>query len=228
MRSSDVSPSRLQAAVKAMHTFVDHLPKSYKVGLVAFSSQSQVMQRPTTDRQALFNALNYLEPEAATAIGDGLSTAVQLTTSSLRAAGVKRKPGHDLPAAIVLESDGAQNMGLLSPTQGAELARRAGIPVDGVALGTPDGTVSYGFGDFAQTIPVPPDPGVVQRIAQISGGHAYTAQSAGRLSSIYTSLGSSIGRQRKWSRVTGWFAAAAAGLVFAAMGLGRLWGSPLP
>ena len=228
MRSSDISPSRLQAAVNAMHTFVQHLPKSYKVGLVAFSSQPQVLQEPTTDRKSLYNALNYLQPEAATAIGDGLSTAVQLTKSSLKAAGVKRKPGHKLPAAIVLESDGAQNMGLLSPTQGAELAKRAGITVDGVALGTPNGTVSYGFGDFAQTIPVPPDPAVVERIAAITGGHSYTAQSAGKLSSIYTSLGSSIGRERKWSKVTGWFAAAAAGLLFAAMGFGRLWGSPLP
>jgi Ca-activated chloride channel homolog len=228
MRSSDISPTRLQAAVNAMRTFVAHLPKSYKIGLVAFSSQPQVLEEPTTDRKAIDTALSYLQPEAATAIGDGLATAVQLTKSSLRAAGVKRKPGHKLPAAIVLESDGAQNMGLLSPTQGAELAKRAGIPVDGVALGTPNGTVSYGFGDFATTIPVPPDPAVVARIAEITGGRSFTAQSSGRLSSIYKSLGSSIGREKKWSRVTGWFAAAAAGLIFAAIGLGRLWGSPLP
>jgi len=228
MRSSDVSPTRLGAAVNAMRTFVAHLPKSYKVGLVAFSSQPQVLQEPTTDRKALDAALSYLQPEAATAIGDGLGTAVDLTKSSLRAAGVKRKPGHKLPATIVLESDGAQNMGDLSPTQGAELAKRAGITVDGVALGTPGGTVSYGFGDFATTIPVPPDPAVVARIAEITGGRSFTAQSAGSLNSIYSNLGSSIGRQRKWSKVTGWFAAAAAGLVFAAMGLGRLWGSPLP
>jgi Ca-activated chloride channel family protein len=228
MRSSDISPTRLQAAANAMRTFVAHLPKSYKVGLVAFSSQPQVLLEPTTDRKEIDTALTYLQPEAATAIGDGLSAAVQVTKSSLAAAGVKKTPGHKLPAAIVLESDGAQNMGTLSPTQGAELAKRAGIPVDGVALGTPNGTVSYGFGDFATTIPVPPDPAVVARIAQITGGRSYTAQSAGRLSSIYTSLGSSIGREHKWSMVTGWFAAAAAGLMFAAIGLGRIWGSPLP
>lgn len=228
MRSSDIAPTRLQAAANAMRTFVAHLPKSYKVGLVAFSSQPEVLLEPTTDRKEIDTALTYLQPEAATAIGDGLSTAVQVTKSSLAEAGVKKTPGHKLPAAIVLESDGAQNMGTLSPTQGAELAKRAGIPVDGVALGTPNGTVSYGFGDFATTIPVPPDPAVVARIAQITGGRSYTAQSAGRLSSIYTSLGSSIGREHKWSKVTGWFAAAAAGLMFAAIGLGRIWGSPLP
>jgi Ca-activated chloride channel homolog len=228
MRSSDIAPSRLQAAVNAMKTFVHHLPKSYRVGLIAFSSQPQVLQPPTTDRQAIYTALGYLEPEAATAIGDGLASAVHLTTSSLRAAGVKRQPGHKLPAEIVLESDGAQNMGTLSPQQGAELAKRAGITVDGVALGTPNGTVSFGFGDFAHTIPVPPDPAVVQQIAHITGGEAFSAHSAGRLSSIYNSLGSSIGRAHKWTRVTGWFAVAAAGLMFAAMGLGRLWGSPLP
>ena len=227
MRSSDISPTRLQAAANAMKSFVLHLPKSYRVGLIAFSSQPQVLQTPTTDRQALFTALGYLEPEAATAIGDGLASAVHLTTTSLRAAGVRRVPGHKLPAVIVLESDGAQNIGTLSPAQGAELARHAGIPVDGVALGTPNGTVSFGFGDFAHTIPVPPDPAVVQQIAHITGGHAYSAHTAGRLSSIYKSLGSSIGREHKWTRVTGWFAVAAAGLMFAAMGLGRLWGSPL-
>jgi Ca-activated chloride channel homolog len=228
MRSSDIAPSRLEAAVNAMKTFVKHLPKSYRVGLVAFSSQPQVLEDPTTDRQSLFTALGYLEPEAATAIGDGLATAVHLTASSLRDAGVKRVAGHKLPGVIVLESDGAQNMGTLSPAQGAELAKKAGIPVDGVALGTPNGTVSFGFGDFAHTIPVPPDPAVVQQIAHITGGQAFTARSADRLSSIYKTLGSSIGREHKWTRVTGWFAAVAAGLMVAAMGLGRLWGSPLP
>ena len=72
MRADDVEPTRLDAAISAMRTFLDRLPKRFKVGLVAFSSEAEVLSPPTRDRQAIRDALGYLQPEAGTAIGDGL------------------------------------------------------------------------------------------------------------------------------------------------------------
>ena len=227
MRSTDVKPTRLDAAINAMQTLVEKLPKSYKVGLVTFSSEPAVIEPPTADRQAILNALTYLQPQAATALGDGLAAAVKTTVDSLKSAGVTRKPGKDLPAAIVLESDGAQNRGNLSPLQGAELAKNAGIPVDGVALGTPNGTVTFGFGFYQDTIPVPPDPAAVQLIAHVTGGKAYSAPDAQRLQSIYRTLGSSIGRMHKWRAVASWCAGIAAVLLIASLAFARRWSSPL-
>ena len=159
MRATDVSPTRLDAAVAAMRTFLDRLPKQFKVGLVAFSNTPEVLQLPTHDRQLARQALGYLAPEAGTAIGDGLAAAVRLVKTSLARDGISRQPGKELPAAIVFLSDGAQNRGQLQPLQAAALAHAAGIRVDTVALGTPTGRVTVGVGPFVNSFPVPPDPG---------------------------------------------------------------------
>jgi Ca-activated chloride channel family protein len=228
MRANDVEPTRLAAAVSAMRTFLDRLPKQYKVGLVAFSSEPEVLSAPTRDRQLVREALGYLMPEAGTAIGDGLQVAVKLVQSSLARAGYTRRPGQQLPAAIVLMSDGAQNRGFLQPLQAARNAKAAGIKVYTVALGTPGGVVSFGFGLYINSIPVPPDPATMRLIANATGGSTYTARSAERLSNIYKSLGSSIGRRGTNREITSWFAAAAALFLLGAVGTGRLVEGRLP
>jgi Mg-chelatase subunit ChlD len=194
MRATDIAPGRLDAAVVAMRTFLTHLPSRSRVGLVAFSSNTAVEVAPTLDRASVLAALSGLSPEAGTALGDGLAAAVKLTVGSLARDGIRQAPGHYLPAAIVLESDGAQNRGTLTPLEAAQLAKDAGIRVDGVALGTPNGSVQYGYGQFSESIPVPPDPEAVQMIARLTGGEAFTATDADRLVSIYSQLGSNIAR----------------------------------
>jgi Ca-activated chloride channel family protein len=194
MRASDVKPTRLGAAVAAMRTFLAGLPTSVEVGIVAFSSSAKVVVNPTRDRGAVLNGLASLSPEAGTALGDGLAAAVRLTVASLQRQGIRHVPGRSLPATIVLESDGAQNRGTVSPRQAAERAKNAGIRVDGVALGTPNGTVQFGFGNYQNRVPVPPDPRSVQLIANATGGESFAAASATRLSAIYRKLGATIGR----------------------------------
>ena len=210
MRANDVEPTRLDAALAAMRTFLDKLPSQFKVGLVAFSSEPEVLSQPTGDRQAVRAALTYLEPEAATAIGDGLEVAVRLIKTTMARTGVVRKKGEDLPAAIVLLSDGAQNRGVIQPLQAASNARAAGIRVYAVSLGTPGGKVTFGFGAFVNKIPVPPDPATMAAIARATGGKAYTAQTSASVVKIYRTLGSSLGRRPKLEEITSWFAAAAA------------------
>jgi Ca-activated chloride channel family protein len=228
MRANDVEPTRLDAAVGAMRTFLDKLPRQFKVGLVAFSSEPEVLSPPTSDRVAVRDALGYLEPEAGTAIGDGLQTGVKLITTSLARDGVIHKPGKDLPAAIVLLSDGAQNRGILQPLQAAANAKAAGIRVYTVALGTPGGQVSFGFGLYVNHIPVPPDPPTMRAIARATGGTMYTAQTSSGVSKIYKTLGSSLGRRTKKENVASWFAAVSAVLLLGALGTGRLTEGRLP
>ena len=228
MRANDVEPTRLDAAVSAMRTFLDKLPKQYKVGLVAFSSEPEVLASPTKDRELVREALGYLTPEAGTAIGDGLQVGIKLVQSSLARAGVQHRPGQQLPAAIVLMSDGAQNRGFLQPLQAARNAKAAGIKVYTVALGTPGGVVSFGFGLYINSIPVPPDPATMRLIANTTGGSTYTARSAERLSNVYKSLGSSIGRRATNREITSWFAAIGAVFLLGAIGTGRLVEGRLP
>jgi Ca-activated chloride channel homolog len=224
MRAGDLEPTRLDAAVTAMRSFLNRVPSSLQVGLVAFSSQPQVLAPPTADHQLVREQLGYLAPESATALGDGLAAAVKLAVSSLARAGVHHQRGKYLPAAIVLESDGAQNRGALQPDQAARRARAAGVRVYGVALGTPTGSISSGLGGLTGS---PPDPAVVREISKITGGRAYTAHNATRLTSIYTSLGSSITHRTERHEITSWFAVAAAVFLLGCRSPSSLAGSEL-
>jgi Ca-activated chloride channel family protein len=165
MRADDVKPSRLTPTQAAMQTFLGRLPKQVAVGLVSFSTSAEVVLSPTTDRGAARSAIEGLYPEAGTALGAGVDTAVKLAVNSLRTHGIRARPGHPLPAVVLLESDGAQNRGPLTPAQAASRAKAAGIRVDGVSLGTPDGAVAIGYGPSANSVPVPPDPATVAAIA---------------------------------------------------------------
>ena len=147
---------------------------------------------------------------------------------SLALEGTQRKPSDPAPAAIVLLSDGAQNRGRLQPLQAAENARQAKIKVYTVSLGTPDGVVSFGFGLFVNSIPVPPDPTTMRAIARATGGKSYTAQTSSKLSSVYKSLGSSIGRRTVLREITSWFLAAAALCLLASLITARFWEGRVP
>ncbi len=228
MEATDVTPSRIAAAITAMHILVGKLPKSDKIGLVTFSDNTQVLDAPTTNRAALNSSIGALTPEAATALGDGVAAAVKLIVSSLAATGVHHQIGQYLPAAIVLESDGAQNRGSVTPFVAANEAKVAGIRIYGIALGTPGGEVTEGTGLLQQTIPVPPNPGAVALLARTTGGQAFTATTASSLNSIYRSLGSTVGRHDSLEEITGWFEVAAAMLLLAGVGAARAWGSSLP
>lgn len=191
MRATDVRPTRLAAAVAAMRTFVDRLPKGVEVGIVSFSTGAEVVLQPTADRAAAAAALGRLGPQAGTALGSGLAAATSLAADALRREGIRRVPGRFLPAAIVLESDGAQNRGPTSPADAALAAKRAGIRVYGVALGTPNGTVTAG--PSAITVPVPPDPATVRSIARVTRGEAFAARTAAELNADYARLAATIG-----------------------------------
>lgn len=228
MRSSDVKPTRLGAAQKAMHSFIDKVPSSVKVGLVSFSTEPNVLVPPTTDRSQMEEGIDLLEPEAGTAIGDGLAVAVDVTKSAI--GDVTRTKGEKAPAAIVLLSDGAQTRGVLSPLQGADRAKAAGIPVYTIALGTASGTLALppGFAfPFNSRIHVRPDPAILRAISNDTGGVSYRAQTAGRADSIYRSLSTRLVTQVSKREVSSWFSGIAAALLLGAIGAGVVLGPRL-
>jgi Ca-activated chloride channel family protein len=137
---------------------------------------------------------------------------------------VRRTGGKRPPAAIVLISDGASTKGV-DPVTAAQAAKRAGIPVYTVALGTPQGTIKVprANGQGTMTRPVPPDPQSLARIATASGGKAYTADDAGGLNSVYERLGSQLGRKNQKREVTAGFAGGGLVMLLLGAGLSLRW-----
>jgi Ca-activated chloride channel homolog len=228
MRANDVKPTRLGAAQEAMTLFADKVPKEVKIGLVSFSTSPNVLVIPTTDRGVLREGIDLLSPEAGTAIGDGLGVAVQVAQAAVGSA--RRGADGKIPAAIVLLSDGAQTRGVLSPQQGAQRARNAGIRVYTIALGTDHGTLTFpnfGFGGGGR-FEVRPDPAVLAMIASVTGGKTFRAKSESSVKGIYRQLGSSIVERHSTREVSSWFVGGAAVLLLASLAAVGLTGERLP
>jgi Ca-activated chloride channel family protein len=217
MAATDVAPTRLAAAQQAANTFIDQLPGAVRVGAVAFSSSPDAVQGPVTNHSAARSIIDAQSADGATATGDALDLALQLLHG-----GDRRHP----PAAIVLLSDGAANAGVDAVTAARQAAQDR-IPIYTVALGTPGGTLTNPD-PLGPPLAVPPDPALMREIARVSGGHAFDAQTADELSSIYRRLGSQIGSTTRQREITAVFAAAGLVLLLLA-GAGSLrWSGRLP
>lgn len=232
MMADDVKPSRIGAAKDAMKLFLEKLPPKFRVGIVAFSSEPQVVAPVTADRAVARAAIDFLFPNAGTAIGDAIQRALQAANETpLDARGAQplpSKPGDGAPVSILLLSDGHQTQGFVDPLAAARRARTLGVPIYTIALGTPNGTISFNYGNFVRTIAVPPDPGTLRQISEITGGEFFAAAEASKLKAVYSRLGSKVGRVPGKREMTYAFSGGAAALLLAAGLLGGLWSQRLP
>jgi Ca-activated chloride channel homolog len=219
MLATDVQPNRLDAARSAAKRFVQNVPRNVNVGVMAFNGKPRVLQSPTTDRVAVDAALDQLAPSGGTATGRAMQQALAI---------LRRVPGEGgkrPPAAIVLISDGASTSGA-DPVAVAQLARRLKIPVYTVALGTAQGTITVprpGGQSGTETHKVPPDTRSLARVAQTSGGRAYTAADENRLKQVYERLGSQLGRKNAKREITAGFAGGGLALLLLGAGLSLAW-----
>jgi Ca-activated chloride channel homolog len=244
MEADDVKPTRLDAAREAAGRFLDKLPARFQVGLVVFASEAETLVPPTTDRTAVRDALAALRADGSTAMGDGLSNALDAIVAARQAAGSKggatpnrggagnggTQPGgsNAPPAVTLLLSDGA-NMAGVNPLDQAERARELGVPVYTIALGTADGVLQRrdAFGGL-RLQPVPPDPDTLARIAETTNARFFQAPTSSNLNQVYESLGSHIGFRTEEREVTVAFAAAALILLAAAGALRARRAARLP
>ena len=154
-----------------------------RVGLVLFAGEPLVLSPLTLDYEAPRKLLAPIEPGRpvpdGTAIGTGLASSLNL----IRDSQAKAK-------AVVLLTDGENNLGDISPLDAAQLAH-----VIGVRVYTIGAVARRGSGDSV-------DEQVLRRMADISGGKYYRADSADTLAQIYREI-QSLERSRVGTRVVG-------------------------
>lgn len=194
MVATDVAPSRLSAAKTAATGFVEELPERFNVALVKFAASAQLVVPPTTDRGAVIRAIDALRTMPSTAIGDGIHTSLQALSL---VPDDPAHPGRKPPAAIVLLSDGATNIGLPS-LQEARKAGQEGVPIYTIAYGTPRGYVMEG----GVRQPVPVNHYELAAVAKASGGEKFSAESKSELTDVYRSIASSVGKEKVYAEVT--------------------------
>ncbi len=219
MRATDVAPNRLVAAQEAAKQFADQLTPGINLGLISYAGTATVLVSPTTNREATKNAIDKLQLADRTATGEGIFTALQAIATVGAVIGGGDEPP---PARIVLMSDGKETVpsnpdNPKGAYTAARTAKDQGVPISTVSFGTPYGYVEIN----EQRQPVPVDDEMLAKIAELSGGEAFTASSLEQLKQVFTDLQEQIGYETiKGDASVGWLRLGA--LVLAAAALGAL------
>jgi Ca-activated chloride channel family protein len=188
MNSTDVSPTRLTAAQDAAASFVQAMPAGINLGVESFAGTPTVLVSPTTDRDQAVHAIRTLKLAEATGTGEALAAALEAIDSvNQLIPGEGQGPP---PARIVLMSDGKQTVGR-DEFPVATQAGAAHIPISTISYGTPFGTVTINN----QQVPVPVDDTSLAKVAELSGGQFYPAESNQQIHQVYDTLAQQIGYQ---------------------------------
>jgi Ca-activated chloride channel family protein len=179
MASTDVFPTRAQAAKSAAKAFIAESPSGTKIGIISFAGAAGVVAPLSADHQAVIAALDDVPlPNGATAIGDALKLAAQMLPST----------GHRV---VILVTDGVNNTGT-DPMEMAQWLGAHHVPVYTVGIGTPNGGLIPGTNEEA-TI----DEEALRGYAQASGGAYARAENATQLRDALARLGRITSLQRK-------------------------------
>jgi Mg-chelatase subunit ChlD len=184
MLARDLKPNRLEAAKDVAASFINSR-ESDNIGLVIFAGESFTQCPLTTDHAVLLNLLNKVDPfmiEDGTAIGNGLATAV----NRLKDSKAKSK-------VIILLTDGSNNSGILTPVTAADLAKKFGIRVYTIGVGTNGEASTPAYRDLAGNIvyemrKVNIDTKTLKEIAQTTGGMYFRATDNSTLKAVYEEI----------------------------------------
>ena len=186
MLAKDFRPNRLEAAKDVATRFVSGRDHD-NIGLVLFAGESYTMVPMTMDNAMLVNAIHEVNTrllEDGTAIGDGIATAIN-----------RIKDGKAVSKSIILLTDGSNNTGVVAPLTAADIAKKYGIKIYTIGVGS-NGSAPYPVAiDFAgniqyQTLPVVIDENTLRKIASATGGKYFRATSKSVLASIFKEIDS--------------------------------------
>ena len=148
MCADDISPNRLAVAQEAAARFIDGLEPGTRMGIVAFAGIAQLIVPPTTDKEALYEAVASLTTARRTAVGSAIVRSLDALSEvnpniapvssyvPARIEAPESGPEAGLqPDVIVLLTDGASTSGV-SPLDAANAARDRGVQVYTIGFGT--------------------------------------------------------------------------------------------
>ncbi|HEY9172198.1 MAG TPA: VWA domain-containing protein [Verrucomicrobiae bacterium] len=165
--------NRFEVARAVLKQFVDARPND-RIGLVAFGGRAYIASPLTLDHEFLHRIIDNLRLhmiEDNTAIGSGLSTAV----NRLRELKSKSK-------IVILMTDGQNNAGKIAPLEAAKAAQALGVKVYTIGVGNRDYVTQRGRPDLL------PDEATLQKIAELTGGKFYRADTTKRFQAIYDEI----------------------------------------
>lgn len=185
MLARDLEPDRLTVLQKMSKRFVEKRLND-RIGVVTYSGEAFTKVPVTSDHQVVLDELSNLNPlelEQGTAIGEGLSVAV----NHLKDSRAKSK-------IIILMTDGKNTIqNAMDPMIAAQLARSNEIKVYSIGIGTngyalmPTATNIFGELVFTE-VEVDIDEPLLKEIAETTGGKYFRATSNQSLEEVYNEI----------------------------------------
>lgn len=184
MWARDFKPDRLEASKKLAAEFISERDND-NIGVVVFAGESLTGLPMTTDHAALINYIDGVEVgmlEDGTAIGDGIVTSIN-----------RIKNGKAKSKTIILLTDGSNNTGIVAPLSAAEVAKKNGIKIYTIGIGT-NGMAPYPTHLDALGRPVFENQKVVideptlQGIAKMTGGKYFRATNNKSLEAVFKEI----------------------------------------
>lgn len=182
MLAKDLNPDRLEASKDVAIDFISKR-KNDRIGLVIFAGESFTQCPLTTDHSVLINLFKDVKSgmvDDGTAIGMGLATAIN-----------RLKDSKSISKVVILLTDGVNNSGMVPPLTAADIAKKYGIRVYTVGVGT-EGFAPYPFqtpfGIKYQDVEVKIDEKTLQDIAIITDGKYFRATNNSSLKEIYKDI----------------------------------------
>lgn len=182
MLAEDLKPNRLESSKNVAMSFISKRIND-RIGLTIFSGESFTQCPLTTDHNVLINLFKDVKSgmiEDGTAIGMGLANAVN-----------RLKESNAISKVVILLTDGVNNSGMIAPLTAAEIAKKFGIRVYTIGIGS-EGYAPYPFqtpfGIQYQDVEVKIDEKTLQDIATITDGKYFRAKNNSTLKKIYEDI----------------------------------------
>jgi Ca-activated chloride channel family protein len=225
--------TRLDAVKDTFADFVRQRPDDL-IGLVTFGGYASTRAPLTTDREALLHVLAGVEIPKPSRNGDGqivddeeLRTAIG---DALATASARLKDAEPKSRVMVLLSDGESNTGLISPDDAMQAARKLGIKVYTIGVGT-TGQAPFKVRDMlgrevVQYQQVSLDEELLKRVASVTGGRYFNVRDPEGLKGAMADI-DSLEKTRveqdiyhQYTELFGWFAGPAMALLAAGVAIG--------
>lgn len=186
MLAKDLKPNRLEALKKVASKFANDRIND-RIGIVVYAGESYTKTPVTSDELIIQQAIKSIEYDD-TVIQDGTGIGVGLATAVNRLRESKAKS-----RIIILLTDGVNNSGTIDPRMAADIAKKYGIKVYTIGIGTngramfpyakdPSGKLLY------QMMNVEIDEGLMKEIAKKTDGIYFRATSNEKLQDIYDNI----------------------------------------
>lgn len=253
MRAEDVEPTRLEAAQAAAKKFIGDQPPNVQIGLVAFAGGAMLVQVPTIDHEALYDAIDRFQLRRGTAVGSGVLTSLATIFPDqdfYALMGIRQGPDNrlgmpsysysrslddksaaDQPEHLPVPPGSYESAVVILLTDGATTTGPDPIAAGRLAADWGVRIFTVGFGSEqgevvsygGRSMRAQLDSKTLMTIAEDTKGQYFSAKSSDDLAEVYNTLSTKIISEKKLTEISFVFAGIGALLAMLGAGLSLLW-----